>query len=76
LNKLPQNVILELFWQEAKTIRRSYVGWSGDASKQHSTYVDTIEIDPQFGSSIGLHDGQKVISDLGSNYLMINIYIF
>ena len=76
MKKLPQNVIIELSWQEAKILRRSYVGWSGDASKQHSTYVNTIEIDPQFGSSIGLHDGQKVISDLNSVYLMINIYTF
>ncbi|CAG8436460.1 4148_t:CDS:10 [Funneliformis mosseae] len=66
-HQLPQNVILELSWQEAKTLRRSYVGWSGDASKQHSTHVDTIEIDPQFGSSIGLHDGQKVSMKICEN---------
>ena len=61
MNKLPQNIIIELYWQESKTPRRSYVGWSGSASKQPGTYVDTIEIDPQFGMAIGLHDGQKVI---------------
>ncbi|GBC05391.1 hypothetical protein RclHR1_00620031 [Rhizophagus clarus] len=58
-NQLPQNVVIELSWQESKTSRKSYVGWSGNTSKQ-SGANDIIEIDPQFGTAIGLHDGQKV----------------
>ncbi|CAG8852788.1 4878_t:CDS:2, partial [Gigaspora margarita] len=56
---LPQNVILELSWHDAKIAQgKAYVGWSGLSSKvDHS---ETIEIDPQFGEAIGLHNGQKI----------------
>lgn len=66
LNKLPQNVVIELSWQESKSSRKSYVGWSGNHSKQSGT----IEIDPQFGTAIGLHDGQKVI-----DFILIIVYL-
>jgi peroxin-1 len=64
LNKLPQNIIIELSWQDSKSPQRSYVGWSGSTSKQSDANADIIEIDPQFGMAIGLHDGQKVITRL------------
>ncbi|CAG8696841.1 3353_t:CDS:10 [Cetraspora pellucida] len=58
-NQLPQNVILELSWHDAKAVQgKAYVGWSGLPSK--ADHSDTIEIDPQFGEAIGLHHGQKI----------------
>ncbi|CAG8656896.1 16015_t:CDS:2, partial [Dentiscutata heterogama] len=58
-NQLPQNVILELSWHDAKIAQgKAYVGWSGLPSK--ADHSETIEIDPQFGEAIGLHNGQKV----------------
>ncbi|CAB4388534.1 unnamed protein product [Rhizophagus irregularis] len=65
-NQLPQNVVIELSWQESKSSRKSYVGWSGNHSKQSGT-IDIIEIDPQFGTAIGLHDGQKVSMKICEN---------
>ncbi|CAG8643526.1 36497_t:CDS:10, partial [Racocetra persica] len=58
-NQLPQNVILELSWHDAKIAQgKAYVGWSGFSSK--ADHSDAIEIDPQFGEAIGLHHGQKI----------------
>ncbi|KAG0320385.1 Peroxisome biosynthesis protein pex1 [Dissophora globulifera] len=78
--KLPQNVVLELSWQDGSSDKKSYVGWSGGASsgsfdsgatgsavpslqRPGANISDTIEMDPQFGQSVGLRVGQKVNID-------------
>ncbi|KAI8598019.1 P-loop containing nucleoside triphosphate hydrolase protein [Dissophora ornata] len=72
--KLPQNVVLELSWQEGSTDKKSYVGWSGNTSsggpgsgsvasslpRPGGNAGETIELDPKFGQAIGLRAGQKV----------------
>src|SRR5262249_42373126 len=69
-NKAPQNVVLELTWQDPLAggrTRKGYVGWSGTASTTQSTafpkskeaQTDVLEIDPQFGQYIGLQNGQN-----------------
>ncbi|KAF9116910.1 Peroxisome biosynthesis protein pex1 [Mortierella sp. AM989] len=76
--ELPQNVVLELSWQEGSTEKKSYVGWSGGAStgnggagaaipappRPGGNSGNTIEMDPQFGQALGLRAGQKVNIDL------------
>ncbi|CAJ0846965.1 6600_t:CDS:10, partial [Entrophospora sp. SA101] len=61
-DKLPQNVILEISWLETKVKQhKAYVGWSGGASRSSNVQkLGIVEIDPQFGTAIGLKDGQKV----------------
>nr|CAG8451435.1 5079_t:CDS:10 [Entrophospora candida] len=61
-DKLPQNVILEISWLETKVKQhKAYVGWSGGASRSSNVQkLGVVEIDPQFGTAIGLKDGQKV----------------
>ncbi|KAF9348656.1 Peroxisome biosynthesis protein pex1 [Mortierella sp. NVP85] len=75
--ELPQNVVLEISWQDGSTEKKSYVGWSGSPSTGGSGFGsatpftqrpggntgDTIEMDPQFGQAIGLRAGQKVNID-------------
>ncbi|KAI8141634.1 P-loop containing nucleoside triphosphate hydrolase protein [Fennellomyces sp. T-0311] len=68
--KLPQNVILDISWTGKEGKKKTFCGWSGEASKPlppnavfthgQNSKLEVLEMDPQVGQAIGLAEGQKV----------------
>ncbi|KAL1923883.1 uncharacterized protein VTP21DRAFT_6918 [Calcarisporiella thermophila] len=69
----PHTIVLEISWiGEDAEKHRAYVGWSG-AATAHSAFGninqsgEIIEIDPQFGQSLGIRANEKVQVDFCKN---------